>query len=603
MAYTVLRDRRFLAIALFLVLFLPSVACFVDVMHVEPGSPYNISSGKEFGESVVRASSDVPPAPINVSIGFEGGGVVLSWSPPSYFNSSDIVGYKVYRRSSLYLGSSENWICIATINNITYTDYTVEESSGYYYSVSLLTPYAESPRSSWVHVSTPASFGSEPYPWWISIMAIAVGGFLVYGIYWATGQGKNSAERKQPIPFESAHTLKLMRKSRIGGILGLIMLLNSIPGFFIFTWIALADSPSYETGWILFILLPTTFIQAAAGFLLFRNGKHIRNDIQWGRLSRARSRVQVCIVWGAISIVSSIFSPILFAIITQSSLSMIMGLFSVLVPLAPTILFSIIYPDFTMEPNLVEERPSVKNALTRGPSVFESGQKERLWPAFGIVGSLFTIIGAIILLFFLLLLSSGGLITIYVYEGLFIFFVPTALIAVGLSFIGVGFYGYYLLIRRKLYLTMSVVGVVASIIYMWLVVTCVEIAYRYQNTAGYLYDGIIVRSEYTFNSNFSHSNLLIGLLLLFTAFIYLTLYAFMKQNGQKRLAILSVTLHISAGMIFIVSSGSAIGWLFVIPAEIASIVFFYRTPGDIEPIEGYPLYDKEDTPPLHSSEK
>jgi len=300
------KNKKFLALALIILLFVSGIT-YLDnsgsVVKKDSGSiseTLNYNTGSN-GSSLKAPTG--PRTPTNLSARFtDNAGVCLTWDQP-YPAESEIVGYKVYRREVSrnwddYTANTVGWVCIGTINNHTYTDYWVTKGTGYDYAVSSLSPGAESPLSSCVHIVTPSEIGTEPYPWWFALSLVLIGVAIVYGAYRLPERRKaENASGYDYIEPDNLFTLKLMRRSRIGGILGIIMLLNSIPGIWIFSWFILAEhSSSYGDALFIFILLPLTIIQAAAGFLLFINGQNIQNDIRINHLSRARSRVQICIV-------------------------------------------------------------------------------------------------------------------------------------------------------------------------------------------------------------------------------------------------------------------------------------------------------------------
>ncbi len=305
MAQALLKNRKFLVLVLIILLFLPNLAYLGNTVFVtETNNPRISDSISYTGRSKAPAAVVYfPPAPTNLSVVFSDGGVSLTWSQSyySHYSAQDNIGYKIYRKESSAYGGTEvsfaslkNWTCIATINNNTYTDSAINESTTYYYAVSALAPGRESFLSDWVSIHTPSSIGPSPYPWWFALILIALGIIVAYGIYRFTDRiGVAELGSNESIPLGRSHISKLMRWSRIGGILGLVMLLTSIPGILVVGWFVLAAGHSsyYDGYWILFILLPMAVIQAAAGFLIFRNGKHIQNDIMRNRLSRARSRV------------------------------------------------------------------------------------------------------------------------------------------------------------------------------------------------------------------------------------------------------------------------------------------------------------------------
>lgn len=588
MAQALLRNMRFLVLVLIILLFLFNVAYLVNTAFVtETNNPEISDSISYMNQSNASLRMVyVPPPPSNLSVRFSDEGVLLTWSQSyySHYSAQDDIGHKIYRRQSFpYGGGSgssdfvDNWTCIATIDNNTYTDHDVKESTTYYYAVTALGPGTESPLSDWAGIETPSSIGPTPYPWWFAVLLAAIGVVAVHGAYRFTAGGWAAAwHGNEPVNTDRSRASKLIRRSRIGGILGLVLFLTSLPVLIFTGWftIVTSHSSSYDAE-VLFILLPMAIVQAAAGILIFRSGKHIRNDIMRQDLSRARSRVQICIVWGAIAVVSSLFNPILFAIISQSAWPMFLGFISALIPIAPTVLFSITYPDFIGEPDDgMESRVAWEMTDGRTPGIFDTGEKDRLWFAFGIVGSIFIIAGA----FSLLLLGDPfG-------ETPFYLFLSSSTVMIGLVFSGLGFMGYYVRYKSRVSLLVAIVAAFCSALYQWIVASSVVIAYRNQDTAQYIGHAFVVVATryYRVGEGFYQANVLIGFLLLIMAFVLLVIRRQENISSQRNAVIYPSVSLILAGAVFIGSQGHPAGWALAIVAEVLIAILFYRTPGRIE---------------------
>ena len=107
-------------------------------------------------ERVVKIQiASSPAAPQNLQAVGSSGHVTLTWTPPSSNGDRNITGYKIYRST---VPGGEAFLTSIT-NQTTHTDTSVTSNTNYYYKVTALSSFGESPQSNEATTAT----GSATY--------------------------------------------------------------------------------------------------------------------------------------------------------------------------------------------------------------------------------------------------------------------------------------------------------------------------------------------------------------------------------------------------------------------------------------------------------